>query len=319
MEIYWARVLELADSLDLKSSERKLVWVRIPPRALWKSQSAKCKSQKFKSKVKNKQFQIIPKSKLSLLPHIFPNRRMSAKRIEDPLGLLRDLGGYYSCPKDKKGRRLGPLVGYAEKYLASDGSQKQWVGDDYVNFAMAEENSLVLRDLAVEMKRLLQQPNLRIGNFDTFCGAPLGGYSFATILGLVCEKRVIKAEKKVTALATATSREQSEIVFARHEIHPGEKIAIVEDLCNNFSTTNQLIDLIRSLGGDVVVIVCFLNRSLVIDSSFKEIPVINIVRKQIPEYHQDDPAVRDDIAKGNVVLKPKNEWPRLMAAMEKGA
>jgi orotate phosphoribosyltransferase len=247
--------------------------------------------------------------------------RISAKRIEDPLGLLRDLGGYYSCPKDKKGRRLGPLVGYAGKYQASDGSQKQWVGDVYVNFAKAEENSQVLHSLAVEMEHLLQ-PYIYI---DTFCGAPLGGYSFATMLGLVCERRTIKAEKKVTALATANSREQSEIVFARHEIQPGETFAIVEDVCNNFSTTDQLIELIERSGGGVFAIVCFLNRSLTVDFEYKPrggqkaIPVVSIVRKPIPKYHQDDLAVRDDIAKGNVVLKPKNEWPRLMKAMEKGA
>ena len=34
----------------------------------------------------------------------------------DWLKLVSDLGGYYSCPKDQAGKRLGPLVGYAGRY-----------------------------------------------------------------------------------------------------------------------------------------------------------------------------------------------------------
>jgi len=38
--------------------------------------------------------------------------RVSADHLE----ILRRCGGYYGCPKDAAGKRLGPLVGYAGKY-----------------------------------------------------------------------------------------------------------------------------------------------------------------------------------------------------------
>jgi len=83
--------------------------------------------------------------------------------------------------------------------------------------------------------------------------------------------------------------------------------------------------LIMSLGGSVTAITCELNRSPTIDDYYLspaagcKIPVISLVRKPIPEYKQDDPAVINDITIGNVVWKPKNEWPRLMKAMADSA
>ena len=91
-------------------------------------------------------------------------------------------------------------------------------------------------------------------------------------------------------------------------------MAIVEDVCNNFTTTDQLIDLIEEAGGRTTAIVCLLNRSVngwYISKHNMAVPVANLVRMPIPEYKQDDPAVADDIASGNIVWKPKDEWDRL--------
>lgn len=251
--------------------------------------------------------------------------------IQNHLETLRQCGGYYECRKDKSGKRLGPLVGYAGTYKVitrptmQDLPDKklQYVGDIYANFAMAEIHPQVLRRFA----KILW---LKLGNWinrnavDCFVGAPIGGYSLSDALGFASGANVIKAEKKVTALATETSREKSKLVFARHSIMLGMKYVIVEDVCNNFSTTQELSELIESEGGKVVAIVCFLNRSLTIDDHYcirydHVVPVISLVRKPINEWRQDDPAVAEDIAKGNVVLKPKNEWPRLMEAMSANA
>jgi orotate phosphoribosyltransferase len=235
---------------------------------------------------------------------------------EDHLETLRRCGGYYACPKDALGQRKGPLVGYAGKYPTSDG-EKQFVGDIYANFAKAEEYPHVLNHFAAAMA-LKMAGRL---NVDFICGAPIGGYAFAEFLGFKFDRRVIKAEKKVIALATAQGCEQTELVFSRHGVEVGANYAIGEDVCNNFSTTEQLITLIMSLGGYVAAIVCGLNRSLTVDNFYssqaagRQIPVISLVRKPIPEYRQDDPAVMDDIKIGNVVWKPKNAWDQLMEAM----
>lgn len=236
----------------------------------------------------------------------------------DHLETLRRCGGYYSCPKNSDGKRLGPLVGYAGKYPAPDGKEKQWVGDIYANFAKADEYPHVLTHYARRMEDKLRPILDHVG---IFCGAPIGGYSFAGTLGVVYSRRVIKAEKKVTALATADTREQSELVFARHSIERDVLYAIVEDVCNNFSTTEKMIALIMSFGGEVTAITCLLNRSLEFADYYaskvagRNIPVISLVRLPIPEYRQDDPAVAEDIRSGNVAWKPKDEWPRLMQAM----
>lgn len=235
----------------------------------------------------------------------------------DHLETLRRCGGYYVCPKDVDGRRLGPLVGYAGKYEeASNGEKRQYVGDIYANFAKAEEHPGVLYYFAgfIGLRSILN-------SIDVFCGAPIGGYNFSLMLGLIHDLPVIKAEKKVIALANENMREQSRIAFGRHDIESGARYAIVEDVCNNFSTTEELIALIKSLGGEVTAIVCLLNRSLAVDGRYsskasgQDLPVISLVRLPIPEYRQDHPFVVHDVTHGNVVLKPKDEWSNLMQTM----
>lgn len=243
------------------------------------------------------------------------------------LETLANCDGYYECPTEKAtGERLGPLVGYAGTYDIPGGKPLQFVGDTYANFAMAEPRTHVLKFFARRLAdKLLAEFGGEIDDV-VLCGAPLGGYSLADALAFTLDVDVIKAEKKVTAVKTATSREASEVVFARHSIEKGRSYIIVEDVCNNFSTTANLIKLIMSLGGKVVGIVCFLNRSLTVDNEYLlslggqdevlRIPVISLVRKPIDEWKQNDPAVSLDVAQRNVVWKPKDEWPRLKKAMQ---
>ena len=254
---------------------------------------------------------------------------MSRKLIEIAgdrhLETLGNCGGYYACPKDSAGNRLGPLVGYAGTYESPSGEQLPFVGDTYANFAKAEPHGNVL-DFFAGCAGTKLNAQIPLDSIDAFCAAPIGGYSLCDALGLRYKSlgiKMLKAEKKVTALKTPTSREKSELVFARHDVGKRDRCVIVEDVCNNFSTTGKFIQLIQSSGGIVIGIVCFLNRSLHVENVFTypqpdgvlAIPVVSLVRKPIPEWRQDDPAVKKDIAIGNVVYTPKDEWERLMLAM----
>jgi len=245
------------------------------------------------------------------------------------LETLGNCGGFYSCPKSEgTGERLGPLVGYAGTYEGPDGKPFQFVGDIYANFAKAEPHAHVLRFFAGCLAIILDV-KVGIRKVDVLCGAPIGGYSLADAIGLENNIRMVKAEKQITAIRTLISREKSELVFSRHDIEKGDRCVIVEDVCNNFSTTGKFVRLIRSRGGIVVAILCFLNRSLEVENTFYlsldgeadvlAIPVVSLVRLPINEWRQDDPAVADDVVRGNVVWKPKNEWDRLMQAMKANA
>lgn len=249
-----------------------------------------------------------------------------SRETTDPLELLRECGGFYECPKDALGNRLGPLVGYAGKY---DGG-KQYVGDVYANFAAAESHPRLVNHFAHGLWIKLSEKELILDTESVvMCGAPEGGKTLAAFIGLITGCRYIYPEKKVTALATPTVREQSEMVFSRHEPREGDQVILVEDVCNNFSTTELMIRLIESYGAKVLAVACFLNRSMVVDDTFliegavdkfdgvpnRQIPVVSLVRKAFGQFRQDDPQVATDIAAGRVVLKPKNEWDKLMAAM----
>lgn len=229
----------------------------------------------------------------------------------DLLEMWKHCGGYYQCPKDSQGKRLGPLVGYAGQYEEG----KHFVGDVYFNFAKVEEFPHVLDHFAY----LLAQEVSNQVQATVVLGAPMGGILLAGAVGRQADYRVLFAEKKILAVATPERREQSAQVLDRHEIESGDLVVIVEDVCNNFSTTEQLAKLVYNGDGRVVAIACALNRSgkRIFVTEGMSIPVYSTLYLPSAQYRQDDPAVGSDIARGNVVWKPKKkeEWPKLTAAM----
>ncbi|WP_237476518.1 hypothetical protein [Lichenibacterium dinghuense] len=234
----------------------------------------------------------------------------------DPLDLLRDAGAFYEAPRDPDGRRAGPLVGYAGK----DAAGRQYVGDVYVNFARAERRPALLQVFARRLLALAAERGVDVANASGFIGAPEGGKAFAYQLALEAGRGYIYPEKKVTAAASATARESSELAFSRHEPEAGERWFIVEDVCNNFSTTAKLVAQIEGYGATVAGILCFLNRSETVGEVYeprpgRSLPVVAVVRKPFGQFAQDDPAVAGDVAALNVVWSPKKDWPRLATAM----
>lgn len=249
----------------------------------------------------------LSKGEIRAVIRLFPN---------DPLGMLRDIGGYYECPKNSLGKRLGPLVGYAGTYALG----MHYVGDVYANWAKAEEYPLVLDRLACGLAERVSD-TMDVEGIDVVCGAPMGGLSIGLSLARELGCRFVYAEKKVTRAASGGEREEAKLVLGRHEIQLGDDVVIAEDVLNNFRTTVELCKLVREAGGRILGIAGLLNRSLTVCGDYVlpdgiELPVIALVRKPIPEWQQDDPAVVADVHEGNVVWKPKAEWPRLMAAME---
>lgn len=219
-------------------------------------------------------------------------------------------GAYYSRPKGPDGKFFGPLVGYAGK----DDNGKQYVGDVYIDFAKIEEKAWALYEnvahpLATALRDLLKRGT-------AFCGAPEGGKALAYALAFTTKERFFYPDKVLLAPATANSRAQSKLEFLRHPVVEGERVILVEDVCNNFSTTADLIRLVERGGGIVVGIACFLNRSLEVDDMFTvrdaKYPVVALWREKIMQYKQDDPYVAESVANGNVVWQPKYEWERLM-------
>ncbi len=185
-----------------------------------------------------------------------------------PLDLMRRAGAFYECPKDAAGRRLGPLVGYAGR----DADDRQYVGDIYVNFAKAESRPRLLAVFSRQLAALLRRAGHRPGRRHGVLRRPGGRQGLRVSARPRSGRSYIYPEKTITAAASATSRETSELVFSRHEPEPGQSWFIVEDVCNNFSTTAKLVALIESHGARVAGILCFLNRSATIDGSFEPRP-----------------------------------------------
>lgn len=236
----------------------------------------------------------------------------------DVIATLRNCNGVYECPMDANGHPLGPLVGYAGQYEGTDGNLLNYVGFVYYNVGQGDQfPSIVYGWAYTHAKSLISLvPTLLVA-------APMGGITYMEALKSTLWCRGIFAEKKVIDAAQEGKRENSKLIFGRYEIYKGDRVILVEDIVNNFSTTEQLITLVEKAGGKVVAIVCLINRSDRVvyerESGQVAIPVLSLQHKPTPQYRQDDPAVRQCVEQGRVIFKPKDQWEKLVAAETKYA
>jgi orotate phosphoribosyltransferase len=237
---------------------------------------------------------------------------MGKINFNDPYQTLINFDGLYDSPKDKDGNYKGLVVAYA---AIEPETQKNYVGFTYFNIAKIEQDPKARKYfvdvLADNIKYQVNCPTIIVG-------APMGGLILATTLAdaFFCDMAFF--EKKVTRLADPKNhlKEESSLIFNRHEINRGDSIILFEDLVNNFSTTKKMLDFIVSKGARVTAIACIVNRSPHGCDSFEGIPVISVIHIPTAEYKQTDSEVKDLIESGKIVYKPKAEWPRLKKSME---
>ena len=222
---------------------------------------------------------------------------------DDPLDVLKMFRAYYVSPKNEDGLFLGPLVAYAGTYAAEGGEFKNYVGYEYFNFAKVESRSDTRAYFAQKIIANLVKAGLE-ENSEIFLGAPMGGIMLATEIGNILHKKTIFAEKKVVSLNG--QKEISELVINRHDLDTGDHVVIIEDVCNNFSTTEKLRKEIKRHGGVLKAIICAVNRSGY--SEWDGIPVISALYIPTQQFKQDDPDVAGLVAKNKIIWKPKQEW-----------
>lgn len=228
---------------------------------------------------------------------------------EDLLQLGKRCNAVYICPKVGSERK-GPLVAYAGK----DGQGRNLVGDIYFNFRRIEVHPKAVEAYVEAVCQKLFDHDL-LDSFDTVCGIPHGGRTFGQILALVTGKRFAYADKKSKQTEAGKKQEYS-WDLSQFDFEQGERVAIAEDVYNNFQNTDSTLAEIAVTGANIVLLVGALNRSPVYDTTYKGLPVITSIREAYPEFEQDDPAVAVDIAKGLLELEVKKNWARLVAAMQ---
>jgi len=135
------------------------------------------------------------------------------------------------------------------------------------------------------------------------------------MLAFVAGKRFAYADKKPKPTEAGKKQEYT-WDLSQFDLEPGERVAIAEDVYNNFQNTDSTLAAIATSGADIVLFVGALNRSPIYDTTYKGLPVIASIREAYPEYKQDDPEVMEDIAAGRLELEVKKNWALLCAAMQ---
>ncbi|PLX20579.1 hypothetical protein C0584_05025 [Candidatus Parcubacteria bacterium] len=230
---------------------------------------------------------------------------------EDPMKVLLHCGGSYESPLGSIGEILGPLVGYAGKYGLEG---KNFVGSVYFNFAKAEQNPIALAFYGAYLANEIREYFDVIP--DAVAGMANGGVKLAAAVARELGCRDVTAYKKVIQPADvkAGKKEESILEINRHDVYPDDTIIIIEDVCNNFSTTEKAQKLIESLDAQLVGIACAINRDN--EWYWKGLPVISASHRPSPQYKQEDPIVSTLIKQGKIVWKAKEGWSKLMEAME---
>lgn len=236
---------------------------------------------------------------------------------ENLLDLGKRCDAVYVCPKIDSIRK-GPLVIYAGK----DNNGTNLVGDIYFNFRRIESHPKVVEAFAeVAYQKLCDQGLL--DSFDTICGIPQGGRTFGQMLALVAGKRFTYADKKPIPTEPGKKQEYS-WDLSQFEFEKGERVAISEDVYNNFQNTDNTLTEIGISDCDIVLLIGALNRSPVYEDFYtpksglykgRKLQVVASIREAYPEYKQDDPEVAADILAGNLELEVKKNWARLCAFM----
>lgn len=224
---------------------------------------------------------------------------------EDLLELGKRCNAVYVCPKVGSERK-GDLVAYAGK----DGRGRNLVGDIYFNFRRIEVYPKVVEVYAEAACQKLREQRL-LDSFDTVCGIPQGGRTFGQMVALVAGKKFAYADKKPKP-TEAGKKQEYNWDLSQFDFEKGERVAIAEDVYNNFQNTDNTLAEIATTGASIVLLVGALNRSPEYSTVYKGIPVVASIREAYPEYEQDDPAVAADIAAGKLELDVKKNWARLI-------
>ncbi|MFZ4632115.1 MAG: orotidine 5'-phosphate decarboxylase / HUMPS family protein [Patescibacteria group bacterium] len=229
----------------------------------------------------------------------------------EPLDVLKRFAAYYISPKDEAGNFVGPLVAYAGDYFFAPGqAAHNYVGFEYFNFAKVESRADSRNYFASKIIAELYAVGLEEYS-EVFLGAPMGGIMLATEIGGILNKKTIFAEKKVVVAASGSQKEVSEQVIKRHDLNSEDRVVIVEDVCNNFSTTAKLKVEIEKHGGFLKAIVCAINRSGV--NEWNGIPVISALFIPTQQFTQEANEVVEFISRGEISWNPKQDWESLIA------
>jgi len=213
------------------------------------------------------------------------------------------------------GVRKGPLVAYAGK----DAQQRNLVGDIYFNFRRIEAHPAAVQAFAEAVHEKLRTQGL-LDSFDTVCGIPHGGRTFGQALALVAGKRFVYADKKPKPTEPGRKQEYS-WDLSQFDFEMGERVAVAEDVFNNFQNTDNTLSEVSATSASVVLLVGALNRSPVYDADYvpqngawagRTLPVVASIREAYPEYGQDDPEVAEDVRLGKVEFEVKKNWAWLM-------
>ena len=150
----------------------------------------------------------------------------------------------------------------------------------YVQVAQLSQYPARLQPLLLAAKPRIEA----LGNLDTLFYPAIGALPVGQQVGLALEKRAIFAERN----------KQNDMELRRgFEIHPGEKLLLVEDVITTGGTLKEIVKMVEAAGAEVIGVFCIINRSG--QSDWQGYPLISLIDLTFPTYAPD--ALPPELAK----------------------
>ncbi|MFY9484341.1 MAG: hypothetical protein WAP74_01830 [Patescibacteria group bacterium] len=242
----------------------------------------------------------------------------------DHLETIRRCDGYYEATQNGDGTFLGPLVitGSYEVSLGT-GIRRALLSPILYNIARVEQKVSVLSHFSRLLRaRVIEQLGTRDIPGDEVIESliVIPRTNFGTLLAFHLGCQLVEAEKRITRPAGELQPPQYELVFERHRLEKGQRVAIFDDVGNNFTGVTKLITELGRLNSKIVAVICVVNRSGKTIQSLPchgDIPIISLLDLPTPQYHQDDPLVAAALEQRNIFGDPKKHWDQLLAIMKR--
>ncbi len=172
----------------------------------------------------------------------------------------------------------------------------------YINIGGAiDGNPKILSRLAQDMASLIRNLNLEP---ELTIGAMMGSVRLSSYVASFLDIPSLYAEKE----EANKKAHETEFVFKRHKVKPGQKVVITEDLVTQGTTLAKLIKVLKKAEAEILGIFLTINRS-----GITEVDGIKIhALESIEPFSVDEEEFKKTYPKAKISEKPKNQWNELI-------
>lgn len=240
--------------------------------------------------------------------------------------LLKKKGGYYQAAIDADGIALSRLVAGSSTYIDVDKKVKQYIGREYVNFAVVESDPEALLKFADALLEQLHAAEL-IMNGVVLLGIANGGIKLAGAMAQQLLRGGIKSsspyvDKSGSVAPDSVHNERRSYMWRRHHLREGDKVVIIDDASNSNKSFTDVAGLVVMAKAHTIGVACAVSRKPATELTLHNgstVPFFSGHEIDAPTWAHSHPMVAKALERKMVEYYPRDHWAALIAEQERVA